>query len=367
METVKSELMTSQRNLNMPQGSNIPIYVMEKGMDEVPEITLMVNESFPPPSAPPPAYGELLVAAERIQLSDGGKQNINVVVHNSQGPRNFLGTSGEDVEDFFREFESHFKTSKLQDEQKLDKLASFLSGGAKKCYWSSKELDKTITYDKMKVALTKAFKPQRPGIYARAAAENRKQQPGEPVIQYVWDKLSLLQKCDPKPGEPEIVQGILRGLRDPNVVSAMYSEQNLDTFDTFYAKLLLVTEGFNYAKAMAEPTVFNIGEATDTDKQRLLPKMVGSGPPREERRDTRDDRRDSRGRLRGRGRGRVRFQVDNRPRQDYNRRPRQTEGKTYDVECWTCHDYGHFARNCPLSVDTKNEPAGPGIAQVRRN
>ena len=138
-------------NSNLPKHSTVPVFFVDNSLDHPPEIHVMVNEvarsserSFEemPTTASStslPSYGECCVGESSAAIrSQMGSQPINVVINNSNYLlRAFHGFPEECVEDFFRDFECYFRTTKLQDSQQLDRLVSSLMGPAKRCFWAN--------------------------------------------------------------------------------------------------------------------------------------------------------------------------------------------------------------------------------------
>ena len=360
MDGVKSELIGMGGNTNLPRNENIPVFLLENGFDSKPEVTVMVNEATlsvdkpksdnvkPTQASCPPAYGEVC-SGEMVRAASANNQPISIVVNNGHNLRSFHGYPEEDVDEFFRDFESYFTTTKLQENQKLDRLVSSLAGAAKRCFWANKVINPELDYEKMKALVTRAFKAQRPGLFNRATMENRKQYPNESVESYIWDKVALCQKVEPPMVEKEIIQVVLAGLRDPQLVAQLYAQDGLDTFDKFHSKLQMLSEGMKFALQNQEVVTFNALEAQRPPEAMFLPKLQGSGPP------PATARQDSRGRFRGRGRGRFRGKQfgysDSRGQQ---RKPRYEPGNLENIQCWGCEQFGHYRRDCP-NDETKNQ------------
>lgn len=230
----------------------------------------------------------------------------------------FSGSPFEDVEQFFREWEAMIGTTKLEDKQYLDKLGTCLRKTAKNFYWAHRNQDKTITLAKMKELMIKNFKPERPGLIYRSAAENRVQQPGELVADYAWDKYSLIQKIDPKPADDEAIQMVLRGLRSQPLVSSLYSETFSD-FMAFYSKLKLKAEAMAFAQAgnstaQPEAAVLLADGEVRPEMRKWIPRVSANGEKSLQKQ--------------GRYKRLLAWNEKGEPR------------------CFNCNDYGHMAKEC---------------------
>lgn len=245
-------------------------------------------------------------------------QDLSIHVHNSLNNVTFSGNPFEDIEQFFREWEAMLGTTKLESTQHLDKLGTCLKKTAKHMYWARRLKEPTVSLAAMKQFLIDNFRPKRPGLIYRSAAENRVQLPGELVADYSWDKYALIQKIDPTPSDKEAIQMVLRGLRSQPLVSALYGEEFSD-FMEFYNKLKLKAEGMAFAQAgsmsaQPEAAVLLADGEVRPELQKWIPRVSANGEKA------------------------LQKQSRNRRQLAWNEKG--------EPRCFNCNEYGHMSKEC---------------------
>lgn len=317
-------------------------YVMENDLSPSDDIPLLAHEATAPPQY---TSHEVLVnevsasveikppaAASAVQVT-GRAPDVNITLHNTLNNLSFSGTPFEDVEQFFREWEAMIGTTKLEDKQHLDKLGSSLKSTAKSMYWAKRQKEPSVTMENMKKFLINSFRPERPGMIYRTAAESRVQMPGELVSSYAWDKYSLIQKIDPKPDDKEAIQMVLRGLRSSPLISSLYGEDFSD-FMTFYTKLKLKAEGMAFAQSGNDATILLADGEIRSDMQKWTPRVSNTGEKA----------------LQKQGRNRQRaWNEQGEPR------------------CFNCNIFGHMAKDCKEEKKGRKDDKKSGNGRREQN
>lgn len=71
--------------------------------------------------------------------------------------------------------------------------------------------------------------------------EARRQDPCEPLIQYYWSKMKLVDKCEGTISDTERMEMIMKGIHDPKIIRDLYLDSSLTDMDKFYSKLRLLS------------------------------------------------------------------------------------------------------------------------------
>ena len=304
-------------------------YMMENDASPADDVPLLAFEATAPPQY---TSHEVLVNEVTTSVSVPKQepgvsaavkaQDVNITVHNTLTTLSFSGTPFEDIKQFFREWKAFIGTTKLDEKQHLDKLGASLKSTAKKFYWAKRTQNPKITFDEMEKYLIDNFKPERPGMVYRKAAESRVQLPGELVSDYAWDKYTLIQKIDPPPGDQESIEMVMRGLRSSPLISSLYGEEFSD-FMAFYSKLKLKAEGMAFAQAGSEATVLLADGEIKTDMKKWIPQLSERGERALQRQ--------------GKSRRQMAWNEKGEPR------------------CFNCNEFGHMARECKKEKVRKQE------------
>ena len=255
-------------------------------------------------------------------------------------------------------FENVTDVNGWDDEQKLKWLKVRLTGRAQKAFQRLPEASRA-TFDLAEAALKGRFEPESRKTRYQAEFQSRRKKTNEGWADFADDLQFLAEKAYPslqhEARERLAINTYLQQLPQPQMAFSV-KQKNPETLDDAVAATLEM-ESYVESPHNHAGTVSTLQSETETATvaiigpveklTRMVERLTEQVEALQEeasraRRQPADEGRDYRPRYRE---GRQ---------EPGNRRPKQ-QSRTFDGECWRCHERGHIARNCTQSRATQQE------------
>ena len=255
-------------------------------------------------------------------------------------------------------FENVTDVNGWDDEQKLKWLKVRLTGRAQKAFQRLPEASRA-TFDLAEAALKGRFEPESRKTRYQAEFQSRRKKTNEGLADFADDLQFLAEKAFPslqhEARERLAINTYLQQLVQPQVAFSV-KQKNPETLDDAVAATLEM-ESYMESPHNRAGTVSTLQSETETATvaiigpveklTRMVKRLTEQVEALQEeasraRRQPANEDRDYRPRYRE---GRQ---------EPGNRRPKQ-QSRTFDGECWRCHERGHIARNCTKSRAMQQE------------
>jgi hypothetical protein len=249
-------------------------------------------------------------------------------------------------ESFIRPFESLADTCGWPEQEQLFRLTNSLRGDAADYVYCQLSPHVTAQYNTLVAALDSRFRQRKAARSYLCELKERKLQPNEDIAKFIGDLRTLTIKSYPTADhattEAIALENFLVGLQDDAAALAIGMK---DPADMEAARDLLQTY-YSYPGGRIpkpprarvihpEPSHSKKPGKEDGGLEMAIRELLGAIQEDRKAADTR----------------REKWQNNRRPRHD----PK-------DIECYGCHNMGHFARNCPTNpANARNTPRAVAV------
>lgn len=152
----------------------------------------------------------------------------NIMTNHAMLPRPFSGEPGDDIREWVETFEELAEANNwTTDEEKLRRIAVFITGTAKQAVKSFCNGRTLRGYDVYVQLLLSLFAPRCPGRVDFQAMSSRKQRIAEPATNYALEKLQLIKRCQPSASEADRIELVITGLNSvylPDIYSRKFED-----------------------------------------------------------------------------------------------------------------------------------------------